>query len=65
MEAKSLKTRVKGLSDYYSNETAVGAARQGASGPNKRATLTEYLLKKRKLYNSSKPNQTKVKMGEV
>ncbi len=36
-----------GLSDYYFNEIAVEAARPEASGPNKRATLSEYLLKKR------------------
>ncbi len=33
----------------------------GASGPNKRATLMEYGLKKRELDNSSKPNQTRAK----
>jgi hypothetical protein len=33
----------------------------GVIGPNKRATLTEYLLKKRELGNSSKSNQTKAK----
>jgi hypothetical protein len=33
----------------------------GVSGPNKRATLMEYLLKKRELDNSSKPNQTSAK----
>jgi hypothetical protein len=38
---QNLKTRVKGLSDYYSNEIAVKAARQEASGPDKRVTLTE------------------------
>jgi hypothetical protein len=42
------------MSNYYSNEIALEAARQEASGPNKRATLTEYLLKKRELDNSSK-----------
>ncbi len=52
---------LKGLSDYYSNEIAVKAARQGVSGPNKRATLTDYLLKKRELDNRSKPNQTRAK----
>jgi hypothetical protein len=30
------KLRLKGLSDYHSNETVVEAARQGANGPNKR-----------------------------
>ncbi len=43
----------KGLSDYCSNETAVKAARRGASEPNKRATLTTCLLKKEELENSS------------
>jgi hypothetical protein len=37
---------LKGLSDYHSNEMAVEAARQGASEPNKRATLTKHLLKR-------------------
>jgi hypothetical protein len=46
VEAKGLKTRVKG-SDYHSNEAAVEVARHGASGPNKGATLMDYLLKKR------------------
>ncbi len=40
------QTKAKGLSDYHSSETVVEAARQGASGPNKRATLTTYLLKR-------------------
>ncbi len=52
---------MKGLSDYYSNEIAVEAARWGASGPNKRAILTEYLFKKRELDNSSRPNGTRAK----
>ncbi len=43
------KLGLKGLSDYHSNETAVEAARRGASGPNKRATLIKYLLKKESL----------------
>jgi hypothetical protein len=43
------KLGLKGLSDYHSNETAVEAVRQGASGPNKRATLINYLLKKESL----------------
>jgi hypothetical protein len=34
-EAKSLKTRVEGLSNYHSNKTAVEAARWEASGLNK------------------------------
>jgi hypothetical protein len=33
----------------------------GASGLNERATLTEYLLKKRELDNSSKPNRTRAR----
>jgi hypothetical protein len=63
VEARSLKTTVglKGLSNYRSNETAVEAARQGALGRVKMATLMEYLLKKRELDNSSKPNQTSAK----
>jgi hypothetical protein len=44
---------LKGLSNYHSNETAVEAARRGASGPGKRATPTTCLLKKRELENSS------------
>jgi hypothetical protein len=46
---------------YHSNEKVVEAARRGASGPNKRTTLIEYMLKKRALDNSSKPNQTRAK----
>jgi hypothetical protein len=38
------KLGLKGLSDYHSNEIAVEAARRGASGPNKRATLMKHLL---------------------
>jgi hypothetical protein len=37
------------------------AARQKANGPNKRATLTKYLLKERELDNSFKPNRTRAK----
>jgi hypothetical protein len=40
------KLRAKGLSDYHSSEAVVAAARWGDSGPNKRATLMTYLLKK-------------------
>jgi hypothetical protein len=47
------KLGLKGLSDYLSNETAVEAARRGARGPNKRATLTTCLLKKGELEISS------------
>jgi hypothetical protein len=49
------KLGLKGLSDYHSNKMAVKAARWGATGPNKRATL----LKKRELDNSSRPNRTR------
>ncbi len=47
------KLRAKGLSDYHSSETIVEAARQGASGLNKRATLTTCLPKKGELKSSS------------
>jgi hypothetical protein len=50
------KLGLSGLSDYYSNEIEVKAARRGARGPKKGATPTEYLLKERELDNSSKPN---------
>jgi hypothetical protein len=40
------KLRLKGLSNYHSNDTAVEAARRGASGLNKRATLTTFTQKK-------------------
>ncbi len=40
------KLGLKGLSDFQSNKMAVEGARQGASGPNKRATLMTYLLKR-------------------
>ncbi len=40
------KLRAKGLFNYHSNEIVVEAVRWGASGPNKRATLTTCLLKK-------------------
>jgi hypothetical protein len=40
------KLGLKGASDYYSNEIALQAARLEASGLNKRAPLTKYLLKK-------------------
>jgi hypothetical protein len=46
------KLRTKGLSDYHSSETLVEASRRGASGRNKRATLTTYLLKKGELKSS-------------
>jgi hypothetical protein len=52
-----IKLGLKGLSDH-SNEIAFEVARWEASGPNNRAIFTEYLLKKRELENSSKPNQT-------
>jgi hypothetical protein len=47
------KLRAKRLSDYHSSEAVVEAARRGASGLNKRATLTTYLLKKGELKSSS------------
>jgi hypothetical protein len=47
------KLRAKGLSDYHSSETVVEAARRGASGPYKRATLPTYLLKKGERKSSS------------
>jgi hypothetical protein len=53
VEAKVSKLWAKGLSDYHSSETVVEAARQEASGPNKRATLMTYLLKKGELKSSS------------
>ncbi len=43
------KLGLKGLSYYHSNEKAVEAARQEASGLNKRATLMEYLFKRESL----------------
>jgi hypothetical protein len=52
-EAKSLKTRAKGLSDYHSSEAVVEAAIRGANGPNKRATIMTDLLKKGELKSSS------------
>jgi hypothetical protein len=45
VEARSLKTKAKGLSGYYSSEKIV---KRGANGPNKRATVTTFLLKKRR-----------------
>ncbi len=56
------KLGLKGLSNYHSNKMAVEAGRPEASGPNKRAILTQHLFKKRKLDNSSKPNRIKGKM---
>jgi hypothetical protein len=47
------KVRAQGLSDFQPNETVVEAARQGASGPNKRATLKTCLLNKGELKSSS------------
>jgi hypothetical protein len=55
------KLGLKRLSDYYSSEIAVEAARLEASRPNKRATLTECFLKEKALDNSSKPNPTRAK----
>jgi hypothetical protein len=56
-----LKLGLKGLSEYYSNEIVDEAARLEASGLNKMATLTEYLLNMRELDNSPKPNRIKGK----
>jgi hypothetical protein len=42
-------------------ETVVKAARQGASGPNKRTTLTTYLLKKGELKSSSLLDRKRIK----
>jgi hypothetical protein len=50
------KLRAKSLSDYHSSEPVVKAARRGASGLNKRATLMTYLLKKGELKSSSLPD---------
>jgi hypothetical protein len=50
------KLGLKGLSDYYISEIPVEAVRWEASGLNKRATPTNYLLAERELDNSSKPN---------
>jgi hypothetical protein len=55
------KLGLKGLSNYYSYEITVKAARRGDSGLDKRSTLTKYLLKKRELHNSSKPNLIRAK----
>jgi hypothetical protein len=40
------KLGLKGLSDYHSNETAVMAAKQEASGLNKRLLSRKHLLKR-------------------
>ncbi len=48
------KLGLKGLYDCYSNETAVEAARRGASGPNKKGCSHEIFTKKGELENSSK-----------
>jgi hypothetical protein len=47
------KLRTKGLSDYHSSEAVVEAARRGASGSIRRATLTTSLLKKEELKTNS------------
>jgi hypothetical protein len=63
-EAKSLKIRVKGtvwLPWQWDRSRGSQTARRGDSRPNKRATLTEYLLKNIELDNSSKPNWTRTK----
>ncbi len=45
-EAKSLKTKRKGTVRLLFKQAAAEAARRRASGPDKRATLVTYLLKK-------------------
>jgi hypothetical protein len=47
------QTKNQGLPNYHSSETVVEAARRGASGQNKRATLMTCLLRKGELKNSS------------
>jgi hypothetical protein len=42
------KLGLKGLSDYYSNEIAVEAARRGPVGRIKRATLMKFYLKRKR-----------------
>jgi hypothetical protein len=54
----------KGLSDYQCNEIAVKAARWEASRSNKKATIMEYLFKKREPDNSSKLNWTRAPRGK-
>ncbi len=46
-KSKSLKLKAKGLSGCHSSEQQLRQPDGGASGPNKRATLTMYLLKER------------------
>ncbi len=47
------KLGLKGLSDYHSNKIAVEAARWGPVGRIKKATLAEYLLKKRESWTTA------------
>jgi hypothetical protein len=47
------KLGLKGLSDCHSNEIAAEAARRGPVGLINRATLTEYLFKKRKSWTTA------------
>ncbi len=48
MEAKSLKLRAKGLSDYHSSETIVETPRQGASGLNNKGYSHNMFTQKRR-----------------
>jgi hypothetical protein len=54
------KLGLKGLSDYHSNETALEAARQGASEPNK-GLLSWHVSQKGELKSSSWLNKKKAK----
>jgi hypothetical protein len=54
------KLRLKGLSDYHSNERVVKASRREASGPNK-GYSHGISTQTRELDNSSKPNWTRAK----
>jgi hypothetical protein len=57
------KLGLKGLSDYDSNEIEVKAARQGACGPNKRATLTDALSKRESC--ATAPSLTELEQKEA
>ncbi len=54
VEAKSLKTKGQGTVWLPLELATAEAARRGARGPNKRATLTTYLLKEKRAKSSSK-----------
>ncbi len=62
-EAKSLKTKGQGTVWLPLKWAIAEAARRGASGPNERATLTTYLLKKRELKAALHWNTTRGKGG--